>query len=537
MIGRRDPCDSGVIASTPVAGGCPGRSKPWVLAATILGSSMAFIDGAAVGVALPVMQIELAASIVTMQWVVNAYSLFLAALILIGGSGGDRFGRRRTFVIGIAVFAAASIACGLATSAVGLVVARGAQGIGGALMIPNSLAIIGATFDAGERGRAIGTWAGFSAIAGALGPVLGGWLVDAISWRAIFFINVPLALITVFVAVRHMPESHDHGATSKLDWRGAVLAAAALGLGAFGLMQSSVLGWQHPAVFGSLLAAALLLVAFVWAEARHQAPMMPLGLFRSRTFSGVNLLTLLLYGALGGAFFFLPFDLIQVQGYPAMLAGAAFLPFTLVMGVLSRWSGGLLDRFGARRPLIIGPIVAAMGFALLAWAGIGGSYWSNFFPPMAILGLGMAISVAPLTTTVMNAVTQDRAGVASGINNAVAEVATLFAVAVFGVVGLAVFNHVLVGHLSNLNLPPDVTPAVDAIGKALTGATLPDVVQGDYREVLKSVVDSAFVSSFRLLMLIAAALALLGSLCAALTIESPRESSGVPMKTPNRIVR
>ena len=520
MIGRTEPCDEGIIASTPIAGGCTQKSKPWVLAATILGSSMAFIDGAAVSVALPVIQVELAAGLTTMQWVVNAYTLFLAALMLIGGSAGDHVGRRRVFVSGIIVFATASVGCGLAADAWYLVAARALQGIGGAFLVPNSLAIIGATFDDHERGKAIGTWAGFSAIAGAIGPVLGGWLVDAISWRAIFFVNVPIALATVLIAERHMPETRDRGAVAALDWRGALLVACGLGAAAFGLIEAGMLGWRHPVVIGALIAAALLLLGFVRVEARGAAPMMPLDLFRSRTFSGVNFLTLVLYAALGGVLFLLPFNLVQVTGYSASQAGAAFLPFTIIMGVLSRWSGGLLDRFGARRPLIIGPVIAATGFALLARPGIGGSYWANFFVPMVVLGLGMAVTVAPLTTTVMGAVPPDRAGVASGINNAVAQVAMLFAVASFGAIGIAVFLHVLAGQVATLQLGPEAERAIGTIGQSLTGAVLPPDIPGKDRDALEAAIRASFLSSFRPLMLIAAGLALAGSLCAAFTIGS-----------------
>ena len=523
MIGRATPCDEGVIASTKIAGGCPRRSKPWVLAATILGSSMAFIDGAAVSVALPVIQTELAASFSTMQWVVNSYTLLLAALMLIGGSAGDHFGRRWIFVAGVVIFAAASVACGLSANAWHLVAARALQGIGGACLIPNSLAIIGATFDDEEKGRAIGTWAGFSAIAGAIGPVLGGWLVDAIGWQAIFFVNVPIALATVLIAARHMPETRDRGAVAALDWRGAFLAACGLGALAFGLIQAGTLGWRDPVVVGALIASALVLFGFVWVEARGAAPMMPLGFFRSRTFSGVNLLTLLLYAALGGVLFFLPFNLIQVRGYSASQAGAAFLPFTIIMGVLSRWSGGLRDRFGARRPLIFGPVIAAIGLALLVLPGLGGSYWTGFFVPMVVLGLGMAVTVAPLTTAVMGAVPPDRSGVASGINNAVARVATLLAVASFGTIGMAFFSHVLAGQAAMLDLGPEAARALGVLGQSLTGVVLPPDIPASDRAALETAIRTSFLSSFRLLMLIAAGLALAGSLCAAFTVDSNGE--------------
>src|SRR5262249_1603129 len=286
-----------------------------------------------------------------------------------------------------------------------------------------------------------GTWAGSSAIAAAIGPLLGGWIVDHSVWRIIFLINPVLALATILIALRHLPETWDAQAARGLDWRGAVLALTWLGAFLFGWRALPTLGWRHPGVIVALIAGVALLCAFVWEEARSSAPMMPLELFRSRTFAGVNLLTLLLYAALGGAFFFLPFDLIQVHGYSATMAGAVFLPFTVVMAALSRWSGGLLDRVGARLPLIAGPIITAAGFGLLALPGPDGSYWATFLLPITTLGLGMAVSVAPLTATVLNAVPAHRSGVASGVNNAVASVASLLAVAIFGAVAIAAFDH------------------------------------------------------------------------------------------------
>ena len=363
------PCEEASILSTRAAGNCPDSAKPWVLVATILASSIAYIDESVVNVALPAMETDLATSVVVVQWLVNAYTLCLSAFLLTGGAAGDLFGRRRIFVIGTAVFAAASLACGLSASTTELILARAIQGIGAALLIPCSLAIIGATFEESERGKAIGTWAGFSAIAGAVGPLLGGTIVDHFSWRWIFLINPLLALPTIWIALTHVPESRDAEAKGGLDWRGSLLAFAALGSLAYGLISAPVAGWRDTTVLLSLAAGLLLMAVFIWEEAHSRNPMLPLGLFRSRTFSAVNVLTLLLYAALGGAFFFLPFALIQVAGFSATLAGASFLPFTLIMGALSRWSGGVLDRFGARWPLMIGPAVAALGFGLLASAG------------------------------------------------------------------------------------------------------------------------------------------------------------------------
>ena len=518
------PCEEAAILSTRPAGNCPDSAKPWVLVATILASSIAYIDEFVVNVALPAMETDLATSVVVIQWLVNAYTLCLSAFLLTGGAAGDLFGRRRIFVIGTAVFAAASLFCGLSASTTQLILARAIQGIGAALLIPCSLAIIGATFDESERGKAIGTWAGFSAIAGAAGPLLGGTIVDHFSWRWIFLINPLLALPTIWIALTHVPESRDAEAKGGLDWRGSLLAFAALGSLAYGLISAPVTGWRDPTVLLSLAAGLLLMAVFIWHEAHSRNPMLPLGLFRSRTFSAVNVLTLLLYAALGGAFFFLPFALIQVAGFSATLAGASFLPFTLIMGALSRWSGGVLDRFGARWPLVIGPAVAALGFGLLALPVGGASYWA-FLGPITILGLGMVVSVAPLTTTVINAVPTHQTGVASGINNAVASVANLLAIAVLGALALGAYNQALDDHLEGRPVSSAVARAVQsAHGQFVTAPAL-SLVQGNDRTVAEKIIKESLASSIRLVMLAAAALALAGAASGALLPGEPAARS------------
>ncbi|MGI9516766.1 MAG: MFS transporter [Pirellulaceae bacterium] len=334
------PCDDGVILGPPCRGIHYAHSA-WILTATILGSSMAFIDGTVVNIALPTLQDELGATVAGAQWVVEAYALFLAALLLVGGALGDRYGRKRVFMFGVGLFAVASVCCGLAQSVSQLVVARAAQGVAGALLVPGSLAIISSSFPKAERGKAIGIWSGFSAISAGLGLLLGGLLLDIASWRWLFFMNIPMATVTLIIAARVVPESRSEDEQGPLDLAGALLVTLGLAGLTFGFVEAPIRGWKSPAVVGSLALGVLLLAGFLWHEYKSKHPMLPLGLFRIRSFAGANLLTLFLYAALAGSMFFFPLILIQVQGYDATAAGAANLPFILLMFFLSRWSGGL----------------------------------------------------------------------------------------------------------------------------------------------------------------------------------------------------
>src|SRR5438874_5473193 len=515
----QEPCDESIIRSRTATAPCAKSSGPWVLAATTLASSMAFIDGTVVNVALPALQTNLNATIVDVQWVIEAYSLLLAALLLVGGSLGDHFGRRRVFVVGVALFAFASALCGFAANIGQLIAARAVQGLGAALLVPGSLAIISSSFPEDQRGRAIGTWSVFIAITTAIVPVIGGWLIENVSWRAVFFINIPLALLVILMSLWRVPESSDKESAG-LDWWGAILGALGLGALVYGLIESSRLGFSDRSVLIALIAAAILLALFLILEARVPNPMLPLTLFRSRTFAGANLLTFLLYGVLGGTLFFLPLNLIQVQHYSATAAGAALLPFILIIFLLSRWSGGLVERYGPKVPLVIGPLIVALGFALFMVPGVGGSYWQKFFPAIVVLGTGMAISVAPLTTTVMNSVTQNRVGIASGVNNAVARGAGLLAIAVLGIVMLHAFNHALDQRLSAWKLPPSAWQSLQAQRSKLAAASLPEELNTLTQQAIGRAINESFVHAFRWIMGIGATLSGLSAIGTLLLIGS-----------------
>jgi EmrB/QacA subfamily drug resistance transporter len=512
----RGPCDEAVLRATEPSP-CSRATARWVLAATILGSSMAFIDGTVVNVALPVLQKDLQASVSSVQWVVEAYALFLASLVLVGGSLADRFGRRRIFTIGVSLFAASSAACALAPGIGWLVAARAIQGMAGALLVPSSLAILGSAFSPRERGRAVGTWSSLTAIAGVIGPVAGGWLVQVSSWRAVFYLNVPVAAVILVISLRKVPETRNPSA-GRLDLPGALTATIGLAALVFGLIEAPVAGWGNPRVWVALAAAVVALTAFVWVEARRPHPMVPLGLFRIRAFAGANLLTLFLYAALSATFFLLPFDLIQARGYSPSAAGAALLPMIVLISALSRPAGAIADRIGPRVPLTVGPAIAAVGFFLLSVPHDNAHYVTALLPALTVLGLGMAFTVAPLTAAVLNAVGESDTGTASGINNAVARVAGLVAIAAFGVVASGVFDRALDRRLSEAGLAA-VAPRISAAERRKLGAAQapPGSTGGEARGVQRAIA-AALNDSFGVSMRIAAGLALLSSACALVFI-------------------
>jgi EmrB/QacA subfamily drug resistance transporter len=480
------------------------RSGPWILAAAILGSSMAFIDGTVINVALPALQAVFHTDGSRLQWIVEAYALSLASLLLLGGSFGDLYGRKKMFMLGVLIFACASMICGSATSSSVIIISRAVQGIGGALLVPGSLALISASFPEKSRGQAIGIWSGSTAVTASVGPLLGGWLIQHASWRWIFFLNLPIAVAVLAVCAWKVPESRNPSAT-KPDWLGAYLAAAGLGACVFALIE----GGDRPLKYlGVGIIGALLVAGFVIWEWRSDRPMMPLALFRSRSFSTANCITLLIYASLSGVLYYLPMQLIQIQRYPADKAGAVLLPMTILIAVLSRWTGGLVKSMGGRLPIALGAVLTAGGYGLLLLLKTNGSYTGTVLPGVFLLGLGLAVLVAPLTTTVMNSVARDRGGTASGINNAIASVASLLAISVFGVVFSSSFaNHLRIA-LRASSLPTVTQREIFAHHNELGGMVASS-------SEVQQLVDQAFVESLHLILILALSLSVLAAITSA----------------------
>ncbi|MEO8899053.1 MAG: DHA2 family efflux MFS transporter permease subunit [Candidatus Dormibacter sp.] len=434
-------------------GSAAGR---WIITATVLGSGVAFLDSTVVNIALPAIARDLHSGLTDLQWISDAYLLTLGALIVLGGSLGDRFGRRRVFVFGLASFTAASVVCGVAPTTLVLIAARAAQGIGGALLVPGSLAIISACFVPGDRARAVGLWSGMSGVTTAAAPFVGGWLVDAVSWRAIFFVNVPLAAIAIVVALRHVPETRDEGAAGHIDVAGAVTISLGLAGVVFALIDGPGNGWSAATVVAGV-AGAVLLVLFPFVELRSRNPMIPLNIFRSRQFSGANLTTFAVYASLSVTAFLLILHLQQDLHYSALQAGLAFLPASALLTLFSSRAGALAQRIGAQLPMTGGPIVAAAGLLLLAGSRPGDSYLAAILPGVLVFGAGLTLTVAPLTAAVMAAVDARHLGVGSAINNATARIGGLLAVAVVpGVAGLTAAS----SHLAGVSLNDGFTSAM-----------------------------------------------------------------------------
>lgn len=495
---HRPLCPDGrTAADAPADTPCQVSARPFVLAATILASAMAFIDGSIVTIALPVLQVDLGASFASLQWVVNAYLLLLGSLILIGGSAGDRFGRKRIFVLGLVIFTAASLACATAPSVRWLIAARSIQGVGAALLVPQSLAIIAAAFPRDVRGRAIGIWAGASAVTTALGPPLGGVLIDWIGWRSVFWINLPLAAAALWLAASYVPESRDKAADGRLDWIGGALAIVGFGGATGGLTLLAEPGATNSLPLILLGVGLVSLIVFLRIEMSAARPLVPLSLFASRDFAGANVMTLLLYGALSAALFLLPFDLIERRGLSAIQVGLTLLPFGLIIGIGSRFAGAWADRDGPRWPLVLGSTLVAAAAAGLGLAGE--SLWIAVLIPILVMSLGMAIVVAPLTTAVMNSAPDVRSGAASGINNAVSRLAGLFAVAIVGAASSVIFaDSVDASFLSE---------GASRFGE-LPAATDPS----------RMALETAFVDAYRASMFLAAAWAFLAALIAGLYV-------------------
>ncbi|WP_181969714.1 MFS transporter [Paraburkholderia sp. DHOC27] len=475
----------------------------YALIAAILGSGMAFIDGTVVNVATTTLQRAFGATAGEVQWVVEAYALTLSAFLLVGGKLGDTYGQKRIFMWGSGLFGVSSVLCGVTDSLLSLVLARALQGLAAALLIPGSLALITSAYAPAERGRAIGIWSGVTAMMGAVGPFLGGWLIDHLSWRAAFLINLPMAALAVYFAWR-LKANQNSANRQSLNWTGAVSMAVVLAALTYALMsaQSRTL-YMVPAA----VVAIVFFLIFRFSERRAATPLFPAALLQSPVFVAVNAITLFLYAALWGAMYFLPMNLIQIHHYTASQAGAALAPMILTLFVLSPWTGGLLARFGARRSLAVGSCIVAAGLIGIAMPGLNGSYWSTFFVPMLILGLGMSVCVSPLTTTVMSSAPADQLGIASGINNAVSRVAGLLAVALFGLILSLSFAHHLDTMLHTLNLTDAARAETDRLKPLLAAAQYAS-------PVIQHAAESSFVASFRVVIACSTLLALTSAACA-----------------------
>lgn len=507
-----------IIMTTVALRSSEGR---WVMVTTILASAMAFIDGTALNVVLPALQHNLNASAADLFWVLNAYLLMLASLILIGGTLGDRLGRKKIFMAGIFVFILGSAACGFAGTATLLIIFRMIQGIGGALMIPGSLSLITSSINENERGKAIGTWSAITTLVTMGGPILGGALADAGLWRYIFFINVPIGVAALVFLALKVRESRETEGDQRLDYPGAVLTAAGLALLTFGFLRMPLLGFRNPEVYGTIAGGVILLIVFIVVENKSRHPMLPVHLFKNLTFTGTNLLTFFLYAGLGAGMLFLSLDMVQVQGYTQLQSGLTFLPFTVLMITIARFAGSLADKYGPRLFLVVGPCVAGGGLLLLSFVKQtqgAADYWTTFFPGLVGLGLGMSITVAPLTAAVMGSVSDHLSGTASGVNNAITRIAGVFANAIFGALAVLFFSGAVQREVRKLPLNSSQQEAVIAQTVNLGNASVPAGIDSAHQDVIRKVYKDGFIAAYGSIMRLSAGLGFMGGLMGFLFI-------------------
>lgn len=500
----------------------------WVLFATVLASGMAFIDATALNVALPAIQSQFRATGTELLWIVNAYAVMVAALLLPGGALGDRSGRKRVFMTGILLFAVASLACGLAQGTGSLIAARGIQGLGAALMIPGSLSLISSNFEPSRRGRAIGTWSACSVVMTALGPILGGLFAQAGLWRAVFFINLPLAALSLLILTVKVPPSHTEPTPKPFDYSGALCSVVGLVALNCGLIEAAR-SWHNPLIIVALVTGFVALAAFVWVELLAADPLLPLRLFRDRTLTAACLQTLCFYSGLFGMMFFLSLNLIQVQHYDAAVAGLAQLPLMLLVVLLSPIAGRLVDRFGPGVPLTIGGTLASLGFLLLARPGLTAGpidYWSHFFPPLIVLGLAMGLSAAPLSTTVMNSVGQKQLGIAAGINSTLSRLSAVLGIAILGLIAFLSFDQSLMLQAAELRLSSEESAILANESLRLVDASPPPGMTADKTAAVAQAIKLAWVNAFQVVSYVCAGTIGLSTLLVAILIsQQPRWSN------------
>ncbi|MFT5765089.1 MAG: EmrB/QacA subfamily drug resistance transporter [Saprospiraceae bacterium] len=496
-------------------------TQNWTLVSTILASSLVFIDSTALNIALPALQKDLGITGTELLWVINGYALFLSALLLVGGSLGDLYGRNKVFLIGLGIFSISSLFCGISQNPLQLIIARSFQGIGGALLTPGSLSILSSQFGAERRSKAIGLWSTFSALTAILGPVLGGWLAGLGLWRVIFFINIPLSILVFLTMIVKVPESRNPNA-EKLDVWGALLVTLGLAGITYGFIEAPNQGFGNFTIIASLLIGGFALIAFIIVQRYSKNPMMPLTLFKSPTFNGGNLLTLFVYAALGGAIFFLPLNLIQIQGYSEIYAGLAMLPISICIASISPFIGEYVDKKGVRIPLIVGPILTSAGFFIFSIFDITsgpGAYWETFFISFLLIGIGMGITVAPLTTAVMGAVSEDDTGIASGINNTIARAAGVLAVALMGALVLFSFKESIEQEIHIMQISNAMKNEIMVESLKFTAAEAPAGLSVENITFVEHVFKVSFIDAFNKVVYVASILTLLGGIIAFIFIE------------------